>query len=530
MSMQVPAVFGGAHPEVEAQKIFQAGGAASDFAAGGGLDEDQQEEMWFFIRHYMVMLAPIYAQMAGQYPDKSPIGQAFAQRALYQNGSSIGAGPTLVPGGCELIVHRNGKISGHYDQGYIGEPITRRASEGTQSADQYSQNAFKQGRRRFETLKMQSAYGWTTEFVSQGIQRQQLNAKLGAALGKRMAQDFEELFVNGDQDAAPVLDAAGRETPRSKLNRINDGLVKLTLAQCPQFSADGEYVEWAHFVQATKMVQDEYGAVGYKWWCNNHLWTDWLENLQNRGGGAIEASMALGGVGLGPMGFPMVLVPAMPRQMPLRVFAAATSARVLGGRAGPFTFPIDQFQISLNVDGAGAETIIFSNVNDPNVENRLLQAERVCNTINTQYSAARGVQYKAVARVAQHGHIEFVSPTSGAGSSIVLAAPANSGLAVLGLVLGTTNGEAANGAGTNTINEGTIMWFGPEWNFCWHVNTADPGSDDKGIRMYVKFDQGSDQWVTDVYSYQDTTITAPEATIVVKDLRIARPGTSALNP
>ena len=291
MSMQVPNVLGGTNPEEEAKKIFQAGGGNSDFLSGGGLNEDQQEEVWLFIRNYCVMLAPLYSSM-NAFPSDSPIGRSFAQRDLYRNGSSIGMGPTLVPGGCELMVHRNGKISGTYDQAYIGESITRRASEGTQRVDQYNRNPMKYGRRRYETVKMQSGWGWTTEFISQNIQRGQLNAKLGSGLSRRMAQDYEDLFVNGDADAAPALDANGRETPRSELLRINDGLIKLSQAQCPKFSVDGEFVEWAHFLQATKMVADEYGATGYKWWCNNHLWTDWLENLSNRGAGAIEASMA----------------------------------------------------------------------------------------------------------------------------------------------------------------------------------------------------------------------------------------------
>lgn len=532
MGMQmVPNVLGGDNPEEEAKKIFQAGGANSDFLSGGGLNEDQQEQVWTFIRNYMVMLAPHYQQLTS-FPGDSPIGRAAAQREMYRNGSSIGMGASLVPGGCELMVHSNGKISGTYDQAYIGESITRRAAEGTQRADQYSRNPMKFGRRRFETVKMQSAWGFTTEFISQNLQRGQLNAKLGAGLGRRMGQDYEDLFINGDEDAAPILDANGHETPHSELLRINDGLVKLTREQCPQFSADGEFVEWAHFVQATKMVPDEYGATGYKWWANPHLWTDWLENLSNRGAGAVESTMALGGIGLGPIGFPLVLVPSLPRQMPLTMIAAATSAHVIGHRAGPFSFPVDQFQISLNVDGAGAETIVFPTTSDPNVENRLLISERAAQVINAQYAAARGSQYSKVASVGQHGVLQLISPTSGAGSSIVIAAPANSALAILGLTAATTTGAAADGAApfTNTINEGTVMWFGPEWNFVWHVNTADNGSDDKGLRMYVKFDQGSDKWVTDVYSYQDTTITAPEATVLIDNLRIARAGVSAINP
>ena len=113
-----------------------------------------------------------------------------------------------------------------------------------------------------------------------------------------------------------------------------------------------------------------------------------------------------------------------------------------------------------------------------------------------------------------------------AATSIAITEPANDCLVRLGLTAATTSGEAAGGAGVySTLNQGTIMWFGPAWNFVWHVTTA-PRSNPNGIRSFSEFKAGSDKVLTTTYTWQDSTIYAPQALQVVKELRVARPDQS----
>lgn len=497
------------------EQILKTLQANQDFSSGGSLDEEQQRDLFSIIRAFGVMLAPIYPDL-DQFPPNSPIGRS-RQATRFSAQSSVGGGSTLVPGGARWLNHTSGATAGTYDQMYAGEPITRGATEATEDADQYVDNPVKFGRRRFENEKLRSSWKASTEFYVESIIGNRLDMAVQNALAPRLMHDYEDLAINGD-DAIVGLDK------RSRLLNQNDGWVKITEAQCPQFSAGGDFIEWDVFVRMVKMIPDHYAMNGeLRWWANPHLWLDWLQFLQNQTPDAVAAG-AMGGNGLAPMGMPMVLVPLIPRQRAIANVANVVG-RVLGNRSGPFAFTAAANSFSLNVDAVGATVITLTSVADPNEENRILTAERVAKAINDQYSAARGTQFSEVAQVDQHGQLELRSAATGVAGSVVLVDTEVGTLATMGLAAG-----ASPGAALGNQYQGTILWLSPSFNFVWHTTTAPPQSSTNGLRMFTKFEQEEDAIKTDVYTWQDATIEDPTATILATDIAVARPDEVALNP
>ena len=523
------------NPE-EVLKVLQAGGSGGDFLAGGAMDGEQQKEFLKYVRAYGVMLAPHYQDLS-QFPSDSPIGRA--QAARFQGGGTVTAGPGLVPGGARMQMHSSGAISGTYDSMHVGSTITRGAflngadskvQEGEQDNDgNYSEDPVKFGRRKFECVKLRSSYAATTEFFVQSIIGGRLNQELSAALAPRIVHDYEDLAINGDTG----LSAGGSK--RDRLLRSNDGWVKQSLEQGNVVSAEGKFLEWENFMEAIKSVPDEYTMTDYRFWMNPHAWSDWLSFLAARTNANVVADNALGGMGFAPMGVPVCLVPLMPRNRDIIVKAAAAQPAIVRSTAeGPYIFKSDAKTIRLAVDQGGDAgklvAITFSDITATNVEDRMLSAHRVCKTINDALVADgdHGAAFANVARPTQHGGIELRSPTTGADSQVLIAAgAANDALAILGLAASTTNGVAS--AANTTSKDGSLIWLSPADNFVWHVTTAEPGASSNGIRMFSKFEQSEDRIITDIYSYQDATLASPESMVVIKDVRIARPGQTPSN-
>jgi hypothetical protein len=525
------------NPE-EVLKVLQAGGSDGDFLAGGAMDGDQQKDFLKYVRAYGVMLAPHYQDLS-QFPTDSPIGRAASAR--FQGGGTVASGPGLVPGGARMVTHDTGAISGTYDSMFIGDTITRGAhddgvdekfvQEGAQDASalgagNYLEDPVKFGRRKYECVKLRSSYAATTEFFVQSIVNGRLNQDLSSALAPRIVHDYEDLAINGDTGLS-----AGA-SKRDRLLRSNDGWVKQSLAESNVFSADADFIKWDHFMEAIKSVPDEYVLSDYRFWMNPHTWSDWLGFLAKRDNSHSLADAAMGGQGLAPMGIPVCLVPLMPRNMNISNLVVQ-SAVVRGTASGPFVFPKDKNTIQIAVDkaaGANLVEITFSDVAAANIEDRLLSASQICKTINDALvaGAGHGAAYANVATVSQFGTIELRSPTMGATSTIeiedgeIAVGNAKKGAATLGLTEARTVGSDAE---ANTkLKDGSLIWLSPADNFCWHVTTSEPGSSSNGVRMFSKFEQSEDRIITDIYSYQDATLTAPQAMVTIKDVRIARPG------
>ena len=506
-------------PIEDVKKVFTAGGANSDLLTGGSLNEEQQLEVMNFIRAYTVMLAPHLGDLAN-YPKESPIGRGYQARTSGM--SSVGSVPALVPGDCTMMHHGAGTVSGTYDQLHVGRPITRGATEATQDADQYTRNPAAFGRRRWGADKLRSSWSSSTEFFERNIRRGQLNQELAKALAPRMGQDFEDLAINGDTTTTDPSE-------RGDLLKVHDGWVKQTREQCYKISAGGDIIEHALFMAALKSMPAEYSVQDHKWWMHPWVWHDYIELLQARTSGGPAADNALAGVGVSPYGFSVALVPTLPRDDALQVDDLATAARAKNTAIGPFALKAGANTININIDVAGATAIALPTENDSNVQDRLLTVSRIAAIINEEYSDDWGVVYSNIAREGQHGTLEIISPTTGAASHVnILAGTAN---VALGLTIADTQGVDAGGAGIyNTMHEGTMMWLSPAWNFVWHVVTGGDYNSSNGLRMYTKFDQGSDSVLTDIYSHQGASIMAPQACIVMDNLRTLRANSPVVVP
>lgn len=510
-----------ANPEAVA-KTFQADGQNSDLLSGGGLLEEQQRGLVTHIRNYCVMLAD---NLGADYtfPGNSPLGRAQLT-SRYTNGSPFGATPlALRPGGVEFVQHSGGQISGIDDQLFAFGTVLTAATEGAQPANAYDTNFAKFARRRWELQKLRASYAFTTEFITRNIAGQTLNGELERTITPIIGQNLEDLALNGDEDLAPD------GSQRTAMLRVNNGWRKILREQSQNLSGGGEYIEPELFVQAVKSTPAEYGMLERKWFMNDRLWLDWIQKMGARSPNAMEASMSLIGYAPAPMGFQACLVPTMPFNLPLAKIGAALPARILSTRPIGGSFPADAYQISIDVDAQGAEIIVFPTVNDSNPENRYLRPHQIANTINQQYGAAHGENYANIARVSQHGFLELVGHADN--GSIVLAAPANSALAILGLSSGAVNGQAANANNTNIVYEGAEVIFAPAQIFRFHYGTAAPGSaGPAGIRQFMKFSQEKDAYLYDMYLWTDATISEPEAAIYMSDIRLARPGVRPINP
>lgn len=515
---------------IEANKTFTAGGADNSLDNGGRMTEPQQMSFWTYIRGGARMLAPAYRDYS-QYPDGSPLANAYNNQTPFLNGSaSLGQNPVFSAGDVQIVTHRNGALSGLSPQLHARGAITRGATENTQRADAYRTRNIAWSERQWQLIKLQWSYAWSTEVMSQNISGQRLNETLGKIMGFQMVQDFEDLAINGDPTRPAELDINGRETARSELLRLNEGWLSILNREANGHSEGGEFISEDVFHRVLKSLPPSVaGNTDWKWWMNPQLWFDFLEVLRSLGSDAPLISQgAHVGQGIQMGGFPAVAIPMFPTDQALSVFTAATPARMLAGGVGPFRFRTNAFRIGLNVDAAGAVDIVFPHEADPNPENRLLHAYRVAQIINTQYATAHGATYRNVARATDSDRIEFVSPTTGAASSIAITVPGagSSALEVIGLRVETVAGEAV-GTG-NTLFQGTPLILCPSWNFQWHVSTADQGSNNLGVRLYSKYDQGTDSFQTDCYTYQDATIENPLFAYYVRDLRVAPPGVSAV--
>ena len=340
---------------------------------------------------------------------------------------------------------------------------------------------------------------------------------LMSAMVPMAVHDLEVLALYGDEDTVP-----DGLNPELDLLSINDGWLKQMNAESPDVDAGGAFADENFYYAMVRQMPDLYQPLLKYWFCNQKVELDWAQLLTARGAGAMEASLALGLRRPAPCQIQFWSVPLMKTDVAIVQATAATAARVVGYGRDMFRFPVDAYQISLNVDGSGAVVISFPTVEAASKQDRTVTVARAVQIINAAMVDAKGTDYAHVASIAPGGRIELRSPTTGAGSHVALVAPLANALPILGFSAGTTDGVAADGGGS-TYN-GTSVFLTAPSNLQMRVSTAPQGSNAAGFRQFTKYLQETDHFRYDAWGFCDFTLGAPEAIVVGKNVRVARVG------
>lgn len=494
-------------------KAYLVEGSTSDLNAGGRLDPEVQEAAFQFMRAQSTLLSPkLSAQWQPQGPSAfyPPNAPSTYPNVAFPTG---GLPPSAVGGpGIDFIVHRGGKMSGRVENTFAGGTVMRPATEFTAHPGPATKPLSMRVSNEWQLKKMQTFITFSKEMVYQTFYEDRFQDLLMSRVMPLMVNDLEQLALLGDDDVVPTDD-------RTALISANDGWLKQMRARSTRIHFDGNYVELPLFFEMMRSFPKLYMPREKYFFCNPAVILDWIQAMSLRAGGALEASMALTGAAPAPLGVQFWPIPLLPTDDAINTITTAVPGRALGTKADYFKFPTDGYQISLNVDGAGATVVTFPHVNDASLMDRQISAQRVANIINDTLVADHGSAYRSVARVDQFGRIELVSPTDGAGSSIVVAAGAANGLPTLGLSANTYSG--ANAGAGNTLYQGTSLFLTTPANLQWRVSVAAPDSGEGGFQQYLKYEQETDSYRYDAYSWHDFTLVEHSAAVLVDGLRVA---------
>jgi HK97 family phage major capsid protein len=164
----------------------------------------------------------------------------------------------------------------------------------------------------YTTRKVRLPWEITEDALHENISGEGLEGTMLDEMTTQFAIDLEDLEVNGDT-------AAGAGADQSFL-QINDGILKLiTTAAVSGRNLNGASVNSGalskdHFFDALYALPNKYRNSGNLRWImspNRHI--GWWEGLTNRATAAGDALLlARGGAADGPLGIPILEVPAMP--------------------------------------------------------------------------------------------------------------------------------------------------------------------------------------------------------------------------
>lgn len=375
------------------------------------------------------------------------------------------------------------------DKLHVGEPVTESADENTDTG-----NLSKPKFNKVELVakKVRSAWNISTETLQGNIEQNNFESTVMQAMTARIATDLEMLGIQGDSSIVGT-------DPVSRLLKRLDGWA-LQTEEGHILDAGGEPIQKGIFAEMKRMMPKQYrNDPGLRWIISDTIANDWLDTLADRE--TDVGDRALGGSGIAPYGIPMIQVALIPDDLPVTAGAAANSAQVAGTQYGPFTFATGHTDISINIDGAGAVVVAF-------LTTRIYETFELAKAINDAYVTAHGAAYKYVARDDGDGNLLFVSPTTGAGSSVAIVATVNDAYAILGLTVGVTTGAASGG----TVLEGSFIWLANPLNFIWGILD--------GTRIFTEFNKNYDRIESIIYNQVEAKVENLDA--VVKCVNVRR--------
>lgn len=427
--------------------------------------------------------------------------------------------------------------SGQLDKMWLHQHITEQASavfsdggvaqgEGGGSGDTsatiaqlYDTSFEKFGVLKWDTEKMVSRTGWSTEFLRENIERGTLESELRRRLLARVATDFEDLAINGDTSIATT-------DPRSKLLKANDGWDKLT-EQANIVDAKAAFVTRSLFSDMIKKMPRwmRRERQNLRWFFNDDIEQDWLDFLGGRMDGV--GSDAVRGNLINPLGIPFFRTPLIPSDKKL-VTGEATPGRLLGTLSGPFRFVKDSSdEVKFTVDNADNANLINVDFSaggggvPAQTGTYVLTANEVCAIINAKVIGAANQPASGLCAVPDpvHDRIILLSPTTGASSSVeVQDGAANNAIAVLGFTNDQRDAGQDAAAGTDH-SEGTFIWLTDPANFSWIAITSDPNTSADGLRVYSEFNKDRDRIELIMYANTDCLLENSQGVVKANNVR-----------
>ena len=386
---------------------------------------------------------------------------------------------------CRVEQVDNGKKD--LDRMWVGEPVTRKATEDTAMADaDKTQPVF--DKVSISTVKVQSAYDITTETMDKNIAKEKLEQQVMDTVTKRIATDLELLGIQGDTTISPS----------SKLDYLLytlDGWDKQT-GSAHIVDVGGEYISKSVFAEMIRRMPEQYLMdPDLKWFVSKTINTDWLDTIADRATAAGDD--ALKGKGVNPYGYPIVELPLIPSNKTLSV-TAATSGWAMGTVFGPFEIQAGvNDKLKMDVDNAGAQEITITA--------GVYTAAAIATAINAGHASFAGV-----ASDNGYGQLLLQSPTTGSTSEIDIQAPsAASSYTELGLTVGVNAGSDSGVA--DNIPEGSFIWLANPMNF---VN-AILGK----TRMYSEFNKDKDRIEVVIYNEVDYKVENLDAIVKATNIR-----------
>jgi len=225
----------------------------------------------------------------------------------------------LLKQGCRIIKTDNPK--GEIDKLNIGEPVTEKATENSESTLVYSSTPTQtQGylydptlsKIEYTCIKTRSAFNITKEALQSNIEKEELRDTLMRSFAKRMSTDLEYLGIMGD----PTTYAASF-TKVGRLLKANHGWYRISmgdLAPSPPaahiIQVGGKNVSKYLFSKMIKTLPKKYLMAfdSYRFYVSPTIYQNFIEQLSERSTNLGDAALS-GKITLTAYGVPIIRVP-----------------------------------------------------------------------------------------------------------------------------------------------------------------------------------------------------------------------------
>ena len=427
----------------------------------------------------------------------APMGRGERLKALAS--SSLSTGGALLPEQSDQFVSQIRGSSdlfnfidlqmvenprGYIDSFYISDVVTKAYTEDALASETATPVM---GQDSYETVEVYASIDINHKTLTRNIMKDTFADFVVDKVIEAMGYDLAYASVQGDTGGGDPLLAAF------------DGLWKQSDAS-HVLSANGAEIDFNIFAGAYNKFPDKKKRrlqSQLRWIAHNRLWTDWNYKLAPRVGALGDASMSA----ISPMVNPMGIAPLVCNEIQTNLSSTYTSATPAVHRCtekGAFNLTATSNTISFNINGGGATV--------HTITADVYRAVELMKALNDSLIAAGD---PAIVSVDQTGGLVFETTTTGAGATIVIAAPANDMLTVIGATAGAYAGLAA---GANTRPYGTYMWLTDPKNFWLGMLNS--------LRIFWEFVPRYNQWQLTVYTELVPHIMDPDAVVRVDDVML----------